>query len=307
MAALRWAALNLWSSHDTARDDPPAATTDDPPAASPATTDDETSASESDDSVTRSSESDDSVTRSLPPLETSTTLDGAAFRPPTEPNVDDAAGAWDLHDEPECPVCLEPWAVADRAKSNYYSEAHERPRAAQVDEGSSICARCLRHICPRCAPRLDGRCPLCRGLFPDAKERMTLLENHVAAGRRLAMTCLGECYLYGHVGCPQDAAKALPLLQQAAELGESDALAYLGAAFMEGWAVARDEAKAVAYLRLAARRDHEDALNDLAAALASGTGTNVDKAQAAKLFQRAAERGHSRAAANLAALTNPQE
>ena len=40
----------------------------------------------------------------------------------------------------------------------------------------------------------------------------------------------------------------MPLLQQAAELGESDALAYLGAAFMEGWAVARDEAKAVAYL-----------------------------------------------------------
>jgi hypothetical protein len=29
MAALRWAALNLWSSHDTARDDPPAAATDD--------------------------------------------------------------------------------------------------------------------------------------------------------------------------------------------------------------------------------------------------------------------------------------
>ena len=39
---------------------------------------------------------------------------------------------------------------------------------------------------------------------------MTLLEDHVAAGRRLAMTCLGECYLYGHVGCPQDAAKASP-------------------------------------------------------------------------------------------------
>jgi hypothetical protein len=243
MAALRWAALNLWSSHDTARDDPPAATTDDESH--------ETSASECDDSVTRSSESDDSVTRSLPPLEEPTVLDGAAFRPPVEPNVGDAAGAWDLEDEPECPVCLEPWAV---------------------DEGSSICARCLRHICPRCAPRLDGRCPLCRGLFPDSKERMTLLEDHVAAGRRpalcgnqpfsrmreaprkfdfytgLAMTCLGECYLYGHVGCPQDAAKALPLLQQAAELGESDALAYLGAAFMEGWAVARDEAKAVAYV-----------------------------------------------------------
>ena len=287
MAALRWAALNLWSS----RDDPPAATTDD------------------ESHETSASESDDSVTRSLPPLEAPTTLDGAAFRPPTEPNVGDAAGAWDLHDEPECPVCLEPWAV---------------------DEGSSICARCLRHICPRCAPRLDGRCPLCRGLFPDSKERMTLLEDHVAAGRRpalcgnqpfsrmreaprkfdfytgLAMTCLGECYLYGHVGCPQDAAKALPLLQQAAELGESDALAYLGAAFMEGWAVARDEAKAVAYLRLAARRDHADALNDLAAALASGTGTNVDKAQAARLFKRAAERGHSRAASNLANLTNPQ-
>ena len=77
----------------------------------------------------------------------------------------------------------------------------------------------------------------------------------------------------------------MPLLQQAAELGESDALAYLGAAFMEGWAVAKDEAKAVAYLRLAARRDHADALNDLAAALASGTGCLVDKAQAAELFR----------------------
>ena len=283
MAALRWAALNLWSS----RDDPPAATTDesrdDPPAAA---TDDETHEIDSECHETSASESDDSVTRSLPPLEAPTTLDGAAFRPPIEPNVDDAAGAWDLEDEPECPVCLEPWAV---------------------DEGSSICARCLRHICPRCAPRLDGRCPLCRGLFPDAAERMTLLENHVADGRRLAMTCLGECYLYGHVGCPQDAAKALPLLQQAAELGESDALAYLGAAFMEGWAVAKDEAKAVAYLRLAARRGHADALNDLAAALASGTGAPVDKAQAAELFQRAAERGHSRAAANLANLgADPQ-
>ena len=90
MAALRWAALNLWSSHDTARDDPPAATTDD------------------ESRETSASESDDSVTRSLPPLEAPTTLDGAAFRPPTEPNVGDAAGAWDLHDEPECPVCLEP-------------------------------------------------------------------------------------------------------------------------------------------------------------------------------------------------------
>ena len=65
MAALRWAALNLWSSHDTARDDPPAATTDDESH--------ETSAS---------SEGEDSVTRSLPPLEAPTTLDGAAFRPP---------------------------------------------------------------------------------------------------------------------------------------------------------------------------------------------------------------------------------
>lgn len=127
-----------------------------------------------------------------------------------------------------------------------------------VDEGSSICARCLRHLCPTCAPQLDGRCPLCRGTFPDADERMVLLENHVASGKRLAMTCLGECYLYGHVGCPQDASKALPLLQRAAELGESDALAYMGAAFMECWAVPRDAAKGVAYLRLAARYDHAD-------------------------------------------------
>ena len=111
MAALRWAALNLWSSHDTARDDPPAATTDD-------------ETHESHD--TSASESDESVTRSLPPLEAPTTLDGAAFRPPIEPNVDDAAGAWDLEDEPECPVCLEPWAVGDPRRSQIPGRA--RPR-----------------------------------------------------------------------------------------------------------------------------------------------------------------------------------
>ena len=60
MAALRWAALNLWSSHDTARDDPPAATTDD-------------ETHESHD--TSASESDESVTRSLPPLHSEASAD----------------------------------------------------------------------------------------------------------------------------------------------------------------------------------------------------------------------------------------
>ena len=115
MAALRWAALNLWSSsHHTTRDDPPAATTDDETV--------ETHESHE----TSASEGDDSVTRSLPPLEAPTTLDGAAFRPPIEPNVGDAAGAWDLEDEPECPVCLEPWAVGDPRRSQIPGRA--RPR-----------------------------------------------------------------------------------------------------------------------------------------------------------------------------------
>lgn len=263
---------------------------------------------ESEEDKSEDESEDESVTRCLPPNETGITLDGAAFRPPHEPNVD-AGGAWDLTDEPECPVCLEPWGVDDGAELKFQGTPTSCSMAwsltliaTQVDEGSSICARCLRHLCPTCAPQLDGRCPLCRGTFPDADERMVLLENHVASGKRLAMTCLGECYLYGHVGCPQDASKALPLLQRAAELGESDALAYMGAAFMESWAVSRDAAKGVAYLRLAARHDHADALNDLGAALASGVGALVDRAAAARLFKRAAERGHSRAAANLADL-----
>ena len=128
MAALRWAALNLWSSHDTARDDPPAAKSDDESH--------ETSASESDEShETSASESDDSVTRSLPPLEAPTTLDGAAFRPPLEPNVDDAAGAWDLHDEPECPVCLEPWAVAARVEVKFQGA---RDRVDGLSDSSAV-------------------------------------------------------------------------------------------------------------------------------------------------------------------------
>ena len=132
MAALRWAALNLWSSHDTARDDPPTTTTDDEASAS---------------------ESDDSVTRSLPPLEAPTTLDGAAFRPPTEPNVDDAAGAWDLHDEPECPVCLEPWAVGDPRGSQIIIPRRTRDRAPRRSTRARASARAACATSARAARR----------------------------------------------------------------------------------------------------------------------------------------------------------
>mmetsp|Transcript_6299 Transcript_6299/g.19880 ORF Transcript_6299/g.19880 Transcript_6299/m.19880 type:complete len:180 (-) Transcript_6299:81-620(-) len=103
-------------------------------------------------------------------------LDPDKFVPPDDERSDGGASdAWDLEEE-VCPVCLEPW---------------------DLDQGSTLCVRCLRHVCAPCAGRCD-RCPLCRGDYPGAAERRRLLEQHVIEGKRVAMTSLGECYLFGH-------------------------------------------------------------------------------------------------------------
>ena len=81
----------------------------------------------------------------------------------------DASDAWDLEEE-VCPVCLEPW---------------------DLDQGSTLCVRCLRHVCAPCAGRCD-RCPLCRGDYPGAAERRRLLEQHVIEGKRVAICAVTD-------------------------------------------------------------------------------------------------------------------
>ena len=302
MAALRWAALNLWSSHGAstrARDDLCA-------------TDDGDETHESHD--TSASESDESVTRSLPPLETSVTLDGAAFRPPSPTSATPPGRG-------TCTTSRNARCASSRGPS---TRARASARAASM-EMSPAAARRMR-----AAPtsRRDAR------LFPDCKGTHGAPRGprRRPAGNqplRLAMTggarsASASATLRPRMA-PEDRVAAPPapgldvsrprrcqLLQQAAELGESDALASgrrvhgPRATRSRSWAF-KDEAKAVAYHaspRAAATRTRSTTSPRPSRA---GPARLVDKAQAARLFKRAAERGHSRAAANLANLADPQQ
>ena len=90
---------------------------------------------------------------------------------------------------------------------------------------------CLRNICLSCA-RTSGEspCPLCRAPWPrNGKEEQALLSKWADAAHPQAFFVLGEQYL---TGCLRDVKPDLPkatrLLERAADLGHTGAMARLG-------------------------------------------------------------------------------
>ena len=152
-----------------------------------------------------------------------------------------------------------------------------------------------------------------------------------------ALRMLADCYFSG-LGCPQDRAKAVELLKQAAAQGEPEALAKLGFLHEYGQGVKADPALANGYYRKAAEAGHPMAQFKYAEAMSEGMfpgknfrdalpwyrksaaagctqaifklgvfyydglGVKKDLRQAAKFFFQAARQGYVRAQYNLACL-----
>lgn len=90
---------------------------------------------------------------------------------------------------------------------------------------------------------------------------------------------------------------ALPLLRQAAELGNADAMAQLGAMHMLGQGAPENNREAVPWLEMAIRAGHKTAVGTLGMLLATGKGgIPRDMGRAVSLMKQAAAEGDSQSA-----------
>ena len=103
-------------------------------------------------------------------------------------------------------------------------------------------------------------------------------------------------------GVRRNPARALDWYRRAADQGQADAQAILGAKYYAGEDVERDLAAAYAWTTLAAERGHADAMHNLAVMYIDGESMAQDYAQALRWALRAAEQGHALAAHSLATL-----
>ena len=94
--------------------------------------------------------------------------------------------------------------------------------------------------------------------------------------------------LFGLVATvPLEAQDQLEALLQAAEQGNAEAQAGLGAAYWTGAGIPADPAEAVRWFRMAARQDHAGVQYNLGVAYSNGVGVSRDKAEAVQWFRTA--------------------
>jgi TPR repeat protein len=123
----------------------------------------------------------------------------------------------------------------------------------------------------------------------DAKQAHHWLSKAAAGGEGEALLALA-CAIKSGIGCPKDPAKAVALLQQAADLQHiQDAAAVLGSVLLTGDGVPRNLTRGIAYLKGAANAGSPLAAWKLALCLKNGLGALRDTKEAEKWFDKAAE------------------
>ena len=111
----------------------------------------------------------------------------------------------------ECPVCLD-----------------------KMWDGSALTrfVCCGNQICKKCEPKGESgfkTCPICRKEAPrSVAESLSIMKEKADLGIAWAQAEVGQHYLYGRFGMPEDMEKALPLLSEAAEKGSTRAKGLLG-------------------------------------------------------------------------------
>jgi TPR repeat protein len=213
-----------------------------------------------------------------------------------------------------CPICLEEW---------------------DVNTGNVIRICCCRKVCRSCEDKIEAACPLCRLPWAESDaEQLARLRRHVENEVPEAITFLGSAYREGWYGLVKSDKKAAKIWKRAVELGDVEAMVFLGEMYLYGEGVKLDKKKAERLFRMAADRGDADAQNDLGNllrpekkfeeafryyALAAnqgytygefnlgrcyrdGRGTEVDLGKARYWFERAAAKGDEDARKNLARL-----
>ena len=121
--------------------------------------------------------------------------------------------------------------------------------------GKIICSGCIH------APVYDHqgnvvdnqKCPFCRTPKPGSNEEvMKRLKKRMESGDANAINSIGNYYMSGQGGYPQDFSKALEFYHRAGELGNAVAYYNIGRAYGTGDGVKMDAKKATHYYELAA-------------------------------------------------------
>jgi len=89
--------------------------------------------------------------------------------------------------------------------------------------------------------------------------------------------------------------EALPILEQAANLGNAEAMCTLGELYAEGKVVANDVQKSYEYYSQAAQKEHPQAQYQLGMCFLGGKGVSTDMQQAQQWIEKAAQNGYPEA------------
>ena len=89
--------------------------------------------------------------------------------------------------------------------------------------------------------------------------------------------------------------EALPILKQAANLGNAEAMCTLGKLYAEGKGVDNDIQKSYEYYRQAAQKEHPQAQYQLGMCFLAGKGVSTDVQQAQQWIEKAAQNGYPEA------------
>ncbi len=126
-----------------------------------------------------------------------------------------------------------------------------------------------------------------------------MLRRAAAQGDADACHSLSRLYAAGTPHMEKDMGKSFEMLVRAVELGCTDALQDLGAAYMYGLGTGRDMGMAIRYLREAADNGSPKALVNLGLIYSNGMGVRKDEHRAVELYTRAVGMGDSTAMSNL--------
>jgi len=126
--------------------------------------------------------------------------------------------------------------------------------------------------------------------------------NVLLASKVRATTAYGEALEYHRA---KDYEKALPLMVEAAELGNTQAMSVLGSMYLLGQGVTEDGQLAVKWLQNAIDGGFDGAVSVLGMAYASGkAGVKIDIPKAREMLSFAAKRGEEQSARMLAMMDN---
>ena len=89
--------------------------------------------------------------------------------------------------------------------------------------------------------------------------------------------------------------EALPILEQATNLGNAEAMCTLGELYAEGKVVANDVQKSYEYYSQAAQKEHPQAQYQLGMCFLAGKGVSTDMQQAQQWIEKAAQNGYPEA------------